>query len=99
MKKDYFSMSALPVGYKAKVCELIDSGRNITERLRDLGISEGEEVMCVMKSPLGEPCSYMIKGSVIALRQEDAGVVRLFSDSVARFDRERGKAKAIWARN
>ena len=99
MKKDSFKMSALPVGYKAKVSELIDRGRNITERLRDLGISDGEEVMCVMKSPLGEPSAYLIKGSVIALRQEDAGVVRMFSDSVARFTKERSKAEEIWARN
>jgi len=88
-------MSALPVGCKAKVSALIDGGRNITDRLRDLGITEGEEVRCVMKSPLGEPHAYMIKGSVIALRQEDAGVVRLFSDSVVRLAEKKSASEGI----
>lgn len=28
-----------------------------------------------MKSPLGDPAAYLIKGAVIALRREDAGTV------------------------
>ncbi len=98
MNKDTFPMSELPVGYTATVSALVDGGRNIADRLRDLGISEGERVHCVMKSPLGEPRAYMIKGSVIALRSEDAGVVRLFSDSVMDTLAKR-RSEGIWARS
>ena len=48
---------------------------NIRRRLRDMGLVEGAEVECLMKSPLGDPVAYLIKGAVIALRREDAAAV------------------------
>ena len=68
-------LSTLRPGQWGKVVECKDNGRNIGERLRDLGLSDGDMVECVMKSPLGDPSAYLIKGSVIALRREDAGIV------------------------
>ena len=47
----------------------------IRRRLRDLGLVEGARVECVMKSPLGDPTAYLIKGAIIALRREDAATV------------------------
>lgn len=41
-------------------------------RLVDIGFSKGSEVECIFKSPLGDPTAYLIKGTVIALRREDA---------------------------
>ncbi|MBE6616496.1 MAG: ferrous iron transport protein A [Ruminococcaceae bacterium] len=68
-------LSTLLPGQCGRVVNCIDNGRNIVKRLRDLGISEGETVKCIMRSPLGDPTAYLIKGSVIALRREDAAVV------------------------
>lgn len=48
---------------------------SIRRRLRDMGLVEGAEVECLMKSPLGDPVAYLIKGAVIALRREDAASV------------------------
>ena len=48
---------------------------SIRRRLRDIGFVEGAEVECLMKSPLGDPAAYLIKGAVIALRREDAASV------------------------
>ena len=48
---------------------------SIRRRLRDIGLVEGAEVECLMKSPLGDPVAYLIKGAVIALRREDAAAV------------------------
>lgn len=41
-------------------------------RLTDIGFSKDVTVKALMKSPLGDPTAYLIKGTVIALRQEDA---------------------------
>lgn len=68
-------LSSLLPGQWGRVVNCIDNGRNIAKRLMDLGICEGEDVKCVMKSPLGDPAAYLIKGSVIALRREDAAGV------------------------
>lgn len=81
MKKDVFPMWMLGIGQRGTVSELSDGGRHITDRLRDLGINEGDEVQCVMVSPLGDPQAYLIKGSVIALRREDSATVRVVAKS------------------
>lgn len=47
----------------------------MARRLMDIGMVQGTEVECLMKSPLGDPAAYLIKGAVIALRREDAGTV------------------------
>ena len=44
----------------------------ISGRLRDLGLVKGTMVECVMKSPLGDPTAYFIRGALIALRCDDA---------------------------
>ncbi len=41
-------------------------------RLLDIGFSKNTEIECLYKSPLGDPTAYLIKGTVIALRHEDA---------------------------
>ena len=61
-------------GEKALVSGMYSQG-GIRRRLRDIGLVEGAEVECLMKSPLGDPVAYLIKGAVIALRREDAAAV------------------------
>lgn len=50
-------------------------------RLLDLGLLPGTEVRALMKSPLGTPTAYDVRGTVLALRSEDASkiVVKLLS--------------------
>ena len=74
-------LSTLLPGQRGKVVKCIDNGRNIAKRLIDLGIHEGEWVKCIMQSPLGDPSAYLIKGSVIALRREDAAVVSVLEEA------------------
>ncbi|MHB1153047.1 MAG: FeoA family protein [Eubacteriales bacterium] len=70
------TLAELTVGESAVVSS-IDSGNYIRRRLRDLGLINGTTVECIMKSPLGDPAAYLIRGAVIALRNEDSCVVRL----------------------
>ena len=44
----------------------------IKDRLEDLGLQVGSRVCCLGAAPLGDPRAYLIRGSVIALRQADA---------------------------
>lgn len=78
MKKSEIKLYSLRPGQSGKVTACNDNGRNIIGRLRDLGLCEGERVKCVMVSPLGDPAAYLIKGSIIALRREDADTVKVF---------------------
>ncbi len=61
-------------GEKGTVTTLRTEG-DLRKRLRDIGLLEGTTVDCVRKSPLGDPKAYRIRGSVVALRKEDAVTV------------------------
>ena len=43
----------------------------------DLGFVPGTEVEALQKSPSGNPIAYHVRGTVIALRAEDAGRIAL----------------------
>lgn len=50
----------------------IDCVENIKRRILDLGIIEGTKIKPVLKSPLGDPTAYEVRGSIISLREEDS---------------------------
>ena len=37
----------------------------------DIGLVPGTRVKCVLKSPLGDPAAYKIRGAIMAIRKED----------------------------
>lgn len=45
---------------------------NYRRRLLDLGFVKGSKITTLYRSPSGNPTAYMIKGAVIAVRNEDA---------------------------
>ena len=65
------NMSLLEEGQKAKVKKLYVSG-SMRRRLLDIGLICGTEISCLQKSPSGDPKAYLIRGAVIAIRNEDA---------------------------
>lgn len=70
------NLSALQEGEWGYVTEL-SAQPGMEQRLRDLGLIPGTRVRCEMKSPSGDPCAYLIRGAVIALRRRDAAGIRL----------------------
>ena len=64
-------LNALDIGERARVLQLDNSG-SIRRRLQDIGLVEGTEVECVLKAPSGDPSAYLIKGAVIAIREDDS---------------------------
>ena len=48
---------------------------SMRRRLQDLGLIEGTRVECLQRSPSGDPTAYLIRGAVIALREEDSSKI------------------------
>ena len=69
-------MSELQVGEYGTVSELW-AKRADRRRFLDLGIFPGARIKKISASPLGDPSCYMINGTLIALRDRDAGKVEL----------------------
>jgi ferrous iron transport protein A len=73
-KPEYKTLAETKVSQKAKVVKLLVEGLT-RRRLLDLGLLPGTEVKAIMKSPTGDPTAYDIRGSVLALRFEDASKI------------------------
>jgi len=71
---EYKTLAEMKVGERAKVVRLLVEGLT-RRRLLDLGLLPGTEVRAVMESPMGDPTAYDIRGSVLALRSEDASKI------------------------
>lgn len=61
-------LNELKIGDEAVIAQMPENNR----RLMDIGLIKGTTVKCVLKSPLGNPAAYKIRGAVIAIRDEDA---------------------------
>ena len=61
-------LNELKVGDEAVISKMFEENR----RLKDLGLVLGTKTKCILKSPLGDPAAYKIRGAVIAIRREDA---------------------------
>jgi DtxR family Mn-dependent transcriptional regulator len=71
-------LSSLELGHKAVVLGLSPACRGPERRrLLDLGFVPGTEVRVVMKSPLGDPVAYEVRGTTVALRQDQARHIRI----------------------
>lgn len=74
-----FALDRLQVGQKAYVT-LVEHEPSMKRRLTDLGLIRGTRVTCLCRSPFGDPCAYMIRGAVIALRRKDASHIRVTAE-------------------
>ena len=60
----------LQSGEKCLIDKITITG-SMRRRLLDLGLTPNTKVECVGKSPLGDPKAFLIRGAVIALREDD----------------------------
>jgi len=68
MKK---KLSELTAGKTAIIKEILINGLN-RRRFFDLGFTPGTEITVAFESPLSDPTAYNIRGTVIAVRTEEA---------------------------
>jgi len=74
-------LSALKVGESRRVLTLDNACQGLTRRrFLDLGITPGTTIEPVMQSALGEPRAYRVRGSLIALRREQADMIWVEAD-------------------
>ena len=64
------TLDSLAPNQKGTVGALLAKG-SMRRRLLDLGFVEGTDVECVGTSPFGDPCAYLVRGAVVAIRRED----------------------------
>lgn len=64
------TMNEMRIGQTGYVKNIIMSG-SMRRRLQDIGLIQGTQIECVLKSPAHDPVAFMIRGALIALRFED----------------------------
>jgi Fe2+ transport system protein FeoA len=65
------TLDQLAQGDAASVVRITSAGAE-RRRMLDLGILPGTRIEVIAHSPLGDPTAYRIRGSVVALRREQA---------------------------
>lgn len=75
---DAWNLSDLREGESGYVTE-VNARPAMSGRLADLGLVRGTRVTCMLRAPAGDPCAYLIRGALIALRRRDAEGVLLES--------------------
>jgi ferrous iron transport protein A len=70
------TLDRLTAGRVATVSGLTCQGAN-RHRLMDLGILPGTHIEVEMRSPLGDPTAYRVRGAVIAMRREQAQQIEI----------------------
>jgi len=68
------SLSDLSLGSDCQIVSLELSGL-LRRRILDLGIVPGTLIRCIRRGPSGDPTAYMVRGTLIALRSEDAAQI------------------------
>lgn len=71
MNKNILSLDKIMLGNSAKIIN-INGNIEIKRRLLDLGIAPNSIIKPEFKSPFNDPVAYLIKGTTIALRNDDA---------------------------
>lgn len=71
MNCNIISLNELDLKEKGVIKE-ITCDDNIKRRLLDLGLIEGTNIELVLVSPFKDPKAYEVRGTTIALREEDA---------------------------
>jgi len=69
--KERIRLHELPPG-KSACIEAMNGRPGIKRRLIDVGFTPGAAIRCLYRSVAGDPTAYWIRGTVIALRAEDA---------------------------
>ena len=71
MKKKVINLNQLPLNENG-IIEEVECDGNIKRRLLDLGLVKGTNIIPVIVSPSKDPRAFQVRGSIIAIREEDA---------------------------
>lgn len=70
------NLNELEMNNKAKILN-INCKENIKRRLLDLGMVKGTDIKPVLVSPSGDPKAFEVRGSLIAIREDDTRQIEI----------------------
>ncbi len=71
-------LTCLEPGESAEVVSILSASRGAERRrFMDLGVLPGTKITAEMRSPGGDPTAYIIRGALIALRKEQANLIKV----------------------
>ncbi|MBR0425575.1 MAG: ferrous iron transport protein A [Clostridia bacterium] len=65
------SLASLPLGKPAEIVSVLTDS-DLKHRLSDLGLTPGCPVRCIYGAACGDPRAYLVRGTVLAIRNADA---------------------------
>ena len=74
--KNHITLDMLQNG-ESGIVEYIDDECCIKKRLGDFGVVENTKIKCIAPCPLGDPKAYLIRGTIVAIRDGDAKNIHL----------------------
>ena len=72
----HMTLMNLNVGESGNVI-WVDENANLYQRFIDLGIITNTKIECVLQSAFGKLKAYFVRGTLIAIRDEDASFIRI----------------------
>lgn len=70
------NLNQLPLNKSEKINK-IECGEGIKRRLLDMGLVKGTEITPILISPSGDPRAFLVRGTIIAIREEDAKNIKI----------------------
>jgi Fe2+ transport system protein A len=71
------SLADLIVGTAGRISSVELDGL-LRRRVLDLGMVPGTQVKCIRKSPVGDPIAFRVRNTTIALRSDDASLIKVY---------------------
>ncbi len=70
------NLSQLPLNKNGRI-DKIECGEEIKRRLLDMGLVKGTNIVPILVSPSGDPRAFLVRGTIIAIRKEDAKHIKI----------------------
>ena len=70
------NLSQLPLNKNGRI-DKIECDDEIKRRLLDMGLVKGTNIVPILVSPSGDPRAFLVRGTIIAIRKEDAKDIKL----------------------
>lgn len=70
------NLNQLPLNKSGKINK-IECGEGIKRRLLDMGLVKGTEITPILISPSGDPRAFLVRGTIIVIREEDAKNIKI----------------------
>lgn len=76
MEGKILNLSQLPLNATGVIKDVKCDG-NIKRRLLDMGLVKGTKIIPVLVSPSKDPRAFFVRGTIIAIRKEDAEKIQI----------------------